>query len=228
MAVDRPGFGYSGRPRDGASPVVQARLLHAAVQMLGVERPVLVAQSRGVSIALAYALHHPGEVAGVVDLGGYAFFGTAWAPWYTRLLMVPVLGALLAHTIYVPCLGRRAVEAGLRAVFAPEGAPPLEYVRAYAAMILRPTSMRALADDQLHSTRAMQAVMARYPELQVPLVIINGTADASTPIEQARRLHRIVPGSRLAVPPGAGHEVMFFHPDKVMQGIDAVLQQGPA
>jgi pimeloyl-ACP methyl ester carboxylesterase len=71
----------------------------------------------------------------------------------------------------------------------------------------------------------MQAVMTRYPELQVPLVTINSTADASTPIEQARRLHRTVPGSHLVELPGAGHEVMFFHPDEVMRAIGAVLRQ---
>src|SRR5580658_1004417 len=40
IAFDRPGFGYSERPRDKTwTPLEQAELLHAALMQLGVERP---------------------------------------------------------------------------------------------------------------------------------------------------------------------------------------------
>src|SRR5439155_10976965 len=41
IAFDRPGHGYSQRPRDiVCTPAVQARILHDAIVALGVERPV--------------------------------------------------------------------------------------------------------------------------------------------------------------------------------------------
>ena len=68
IAFDRPGFGYSERPPDGASPFVQARLIHWAVEALGLKAPIVVGHSRGGNVALAYALTYPADVAGVVTL----------------------------------------------------------------------------------------------------------------------------------------------------------------
>ena len=49
VAFDRPGFGYSERPRDRSwTPAAQARLLRRACRRLGVERPVVVGHSWGV------------------------------------------------------------------------------------------------------------------------------------------------------------------------------------
>ena len=46
VAFDRPGFGYSERPRDRSwTPAAQARLLRRACRRLGVERPVVVGHS---------------------------------------------------------------------------------------------------------------------------------------------------------------------------------------
>lgn len=218
VAFDRPGLGYSGRPEGGASPLVQARLLRGAVRALGLDRPVLVGHSRGGQVVAAYALKYPDEVAGVVDLAGGVFFGESWEPLRNRLLLAPILGPLLAHTVFVP-FGRGLVETGLRWVFAPEGRPPPEYLDAYAAMLLRPGPLRAHADDQTNSGSAVKRLIPRYGELRVPLVILNGTEDRSTPIGHAQRLHEIVAGSELVELRGAGHEVMFFHPEAVMCAI---------
>ena len=71
LAFDRPGFGHSSRPRDRLwTPSAQAGLLHAALQQLGVGRPVVVGHSLGTLIALALALDQPADVRGLVLLGG--------------------------------------------------------------------------------------------------------------------------------------------------------------
>jgi len=223
VAFDRPGFGYSGRPLDGASPLVQARLIRGAMQALGLEQPVLVGHSRGGQVVMAYGLAYPDEVAGVVDLAGGVFFDQPWAPLRNRLLLAPLVGRWLANTVFVP-LGRGQVKAGLDAVFAPDGPTPPEYLDAYAAMLLRPGPLRAYADDQVNSAPALQRLIPCYAGLRVPLVILNGTADRSTPIEHARRLNTIVPRSELVELAGAGHEIMFFHAERVLEAIAAALR----
>lgn len=223
VAFDRPGFGYSQRPPGGASPLVQARLIRGAVRAMGLERPVLVGHSRGGQVVLAYALEYPDEVAGVVDLAGGVFFDEPWAPLRNRLLLAPALGPLLANTVLVP-FGRGVVDAALDRAFYPEGPTPPEYLDAYAAMLLRPGPLRAYADDQANSAPAMRRLIPRYGELRVPLVILNGTEDRSTPIEHARRLYRTIPGSELVELPGAGHEIMFLHADRVMGAIASLLE----
>jgi pimeloyl-ACP methyl ester carboxylesterase len=142
LAIDRPGFGYSeALAEKQASPVAQARALHGAAEALGLERPVLVAHSRGGAVALAYALDYPEDVAGVVTLAGAPYWHGEETPLYSRVLAMPIVGPLVAHTAAVP-LGGGAVRAGLDAAFAPEGTPPGTapdaYVEAYAAQELRP------------------------------------------------------------------------------------------
>jgi pimeloyl-ACP methyl ester carboxylesterase len=77
IAFDRPGYGYSTRPRDRIwTAAAQADLIHDALRRLGVERPVVVGHSFGTIVALEMALRHPRSIAGLTLLSGY-FFPTA-------------------------------------------------------------------------------------------------------------------------------------------------------
>lgn len=221
IAFDRPGLGYSERPVDGASPFVQARLIHEAAEALGAEKPILVGHSRGSNVALAYGLSYPDDAAGVVTLAAAPYGGKISL--HNRMLAVPVLGPMSAHTVYVP-FGRAAVKAGLDTAFAPEAKAPPDYVDAYAAYELRPRQLLAHAADQVQGRAGTERMMPRYDELKTPLVIVHGTADRNVPLEQARRFHQAAPNSTLIEIPGAGHELMFTHPDVVMEGIQAIVR----
>jgi pimeloyl-ACP methyl ester carboxylesterase len=74
VAFDRPGFGYSERPRDRSwTPAAQANWLRRACRRLSVKRPVVVGHSWGTLVALAWALQAPQEVAGLVLVSGYYY-----------------------------------------------------------------------------------------------------------------------------------------------------------
>src|SRR5687768_12978418 len=74
IAFDRPGFGHSSRPRDRIwNPSAQGAAIQAALDRLGVERPVLVGHSMGTLVAMAMALDRPDRIGGVVLLGGYHY-----------------------------------------------------------------------------------------------------------------------------------------------------------
>lgn len=223
IAFDRPGFGYSERSSDSASPSVQAHLIHEAVRELSNEKPVLVGHSRGGIIATAYALHYPEDVAGVVTLGAGIFYKNRWAPPPNNLLLIPVLGDVLANTIAVP-FGRSFVEAGLQQAFSPELSTPADYLNVFAALVLRPRQVKALVDDQANAAEDMEQIIPRYGEIKVPFVIVNGQRDANVPIEQARKFAQILPNNELIELPNAGHEIIFTQPEKVMQAIAVITQ----
>src|ERR1700704_5856260 len=70
VAFDRPGFGYSERPRGTVwSPAAQADLLSAALERMGIEEAVVVGHSWASMVALA----HPRLVTGLVLMSGYYF-----------------------------------------------------------------------------------------------------------------------------------------------------------
>lgn len=224
-AVDRPGLGHSRRPvRGGGSPLVQASLIHDALAQLGVEKPVLVGHSRGGAVALAYALAYPDDVAGIVALAPSAYAGSE-GTFIARLATMSTIDRLVVLTVYAPAaaFNRYAlVRAGLDVAFAPDRQTPPEYLEVYGALWARPRHIRATMRDRRFSIADLQG--DRYGEIQVPVVIVQGTADQSVPPEDAARLHADIPHSRLVMLEGTGHQLMFNRPDAVLDAIDAVWQ----
>ena len=74
IAFDRPGYGYSTRPRNARwGPIAQASLVRKALQTLNVERPVVLGHSWGCLVASAFALEFPEAARGLVLASGLHF-----------------------------------------------------------------------------------------------------------------------------------------------------------
>ena len=73
VAFDRPGFGYSARPKNVTwTPEAQMELFRRAFKRLGIERPVLYGHSWGAPLVVTYALYYPDDIRGVVAASGYS------------------------------------------------------------------------------------------------------------------------------------------------------------
>ena len=60
IVFDRPGFGYSDRPRNVVwTPTAQAELINGALHRLGVSHAIVLGHSWGASVAVALALKYP-------------------------------------------------------------------------------------------------------------------------------------------------------------------------
>ena len=74
LCFDRPGFGYSTRPRLRFwTPEAQADLIAGALRRLGVESALVVGHSWGALVALAMAIRAPDLVRSLVLVSGYYF-----------------------------------------------------------------------------------------------------------------------------------------------------------
>jgi pimeloyl-ACP methyl ester carboxylesterase len=74
VCVDRPGFGYSQRPRTRIwTATTQAALFAKALDQLGVRNPVVLGHSWGTLVAIALALQSDYAVSGLVLASGYYF-----------------------------------------------------------------------------------------------------------------------------------------------------------
>ena len=222
VVFDRPGFGHSERPRWRPwAAFEQAELLHQALARLEVRRPVVVGHSWGTLVALAYAIRHPADTAGLVLLSGY-YFST---PRLDALLVapgaIPVLGDLLRYTVS-PLFGWPTMPLTKRVMFAPK--PVTErFKREYStAMALRPSQIRATCVDGTFMVPSAMRLRARYGELSVPVAILAGDGDKIVSHRLAERLHAAVPGSTLRVVEGAGHMVHHVATDQVVEAILAV------
>lgn len=147
IIFDRPGFGFSERPRGHLwTAHQQAELLHQALKQLGVERPVVVGHSWGAIVALELASHHQTNTAGLVLLSGYYFWTLRPDVLLVALGAVPVLGDVLAYTVS-PVLGRLMMPLFKRAIFSPAPVPARFQDEYSAAIALRPSQIRATSVD---------------------------------------------------------------------------------
>ena len=73
IVIDRPGYGYSSRPRQLWTPRAHAKLFQRALGQLGVEQAVVLGHSWGTLVAVALALESPSLVRGLVLASGYYY-----------------------------------------------------------------------------------------------------------------------------------------------------------
>lgn len=228
LAFDRPGYGYSERPRDRLwTADAQAAVIAEALTRLGIRRAIIVGHSWGTLAAMALALNHPETVRGIVLLSGY-YFPTARADVaMSSPAALPILGDAIRYTA-APLLGRLMLPMMVRRMFAPAPVPVAFTSAVPPGIMLRPWQIKANAEDAVAMIPAAAALSKRYGELsRLPVSIITGAEDRIVDGEQqSARLHREVPASELQVLPGLGHMVHHGAPALVAQAIEAMAAAG--
>lgn len=230
IVIDRPGMGYTDRlggfggAFDAAaeSPAQQAATLQAAAAQLGATRPIVLGHSYGGAVAMAWALNHPGNIAGLVNVAG------ATQPWPGDLgLLYRLTGSSFGGAVIAPLITAFApadrVEGVVASIFAPDPAPGGYGDFVCATLSTRRDSFRANA-RQVNGLRPhVVAMAARYGTLDLPVEIVHGDADTIVPLQvHSIPLSQQVPGANLTVLPDIGHMPHHAAPEAVVAAIDRV------
>ncbi len=219
IAFDRPGFGYSTRPRSTVwTPEAQAALLSSALEKMGVSSAVVVGHSWGTLVALAMALNQPSCVSGLVLLSGY-YYGTARPDvWLTSAPAVPVIGDALAHTVS-PLSGALLAPPAIKASFAPASVSE-KFANFPIALTLRPSQIRATAADTAMMVPSAIRLSRRYAELDLPIAVMAGDGDLIAHVDKhAERFAGHVSRTTLHIIEGQGHLFHYAVPEKVAAAI---------
>lgn len=224
IAVDRPGLGYSDPlPDKDASVAGQARLLRGAVAQLGVTDPIVLGQSYGGTVALAWALQEMPAALVLVSAASLPWPGDL-DPWYR------ITASLLGRSTLVPLASAFVTEAYVRraidGVFAPQATSPGYADHLGIGLTIRRASM-AVNALQINSLRPQVEVMEQgYPTLTLPVELVHGDADTIVPLHiHSAPVSQILPDAALTVLPGAGHMPHHTHPDAVIAAIDRAAQR---
>jgi len=221
IAFDRPGYGYSDRPRTTIwTPQAQAALLHKAMQKLGISQPIVLGHSLGTLVAVALALDYADDVKSLVLISGYYYPSARLDVPFFSQVAIPIIGDLMRYTIS-PLIGRLVWPAMKRRLFAPAEAPP-EFENGFPVwMMLRPSQLRATGADAALMIPAAASLRHRYHELTMPVVIMAGDGDRHVDRHmQSERLRRELPHSSFYVILGAGHMLHHQAQLEVMKAID--------
>src|SRR4051812_24877260 len=226
IVFDRPGFGYSTRPRTRIwTPMAQADVLRKALDQLGVEQAIVLGHSWGTLVAVALALQAPILVRGVVLLSGYYFPTARLDVPILSQPAIPVIGDVMRYTVS-PLLGRLLLPRIIRRLFEPAPVPERFEQLFPKGLTLRPSHLRASAADTALMVPAATELQARYRDLKVPVTIMTGVDDQVVGVSrQSQRLHAELPQSRFISLSGLGHMVHHLAPDQVIQAVERVAPQ---
>ena len=223
VAFDRPGFGYSERPRDRLwTADAQAALIQRALKRLGVQSPAVVGHSWGAMVASALALREDSDVRKLVLLAGYYFPQPRLDALIAAPAATPILGDAMRYT--VSALSARAMLGrAVRIMFAPAPVPD-EYLPTLSReMLVRPYQLRASAEEAAFLLPSAASLAKRYASIRVPTLIVAGDADkVIDPAKHSRRLASEIPGAELRMLPGVGHMVHFAAIDEIVEAVGAL------
>lgn len=225
IIFDRPGYGYSERPRSTIwGPVTQAALFEQAFRQLDIDQPIVLGHSWGALVALALGLEFPQSLKGLVLMSGYFYPTRRPEIALTKITGVPLLGDLLRYTLS-PWLVRSVWGLGLKNIFAP-GPVPAHFKQFPVWLSLRPLSLRTAAEEFALLNPASDSLHGRYADLEPPCVILSGDGDrVLNPEDHSARLHAELKGSDYWVLPGVGHMPHHVEPQQVMAAIDLAAEK---
>lgn len=219
IALDRPGFGHSDTFGGPESPLDQATILRAAVDQLGVERPLVLGHSYGGAVAMAWALQAPDDVAGLTLLAPAVY------PWPGELgLWYQLSSSWLGQNLVLPLVAglapRAAVERSLEGVFAPNPVPEgyLDHLGFDLTLRASQLSLNARQVDSLKGY--VEAMSGGYPALDMPIEIVHGDADTTVGLSfHSQRMADTLDNANLTILPGVGHMPHHARPVDVAKAI---------
>ena len=181
---------------------------------LGMGQADVLGYSQGGAVAQQFARAHPGRVRRLVLACTYAHNALSprerlegWlTPWLLRALGPGRLAALVGR-------------AGGGAPLSPEQIAVLRRLLA--------------ANDRRRAVAAYRALLAFdsrgwLGEIAAPTLVVCGAADTAVPRWHAELLARGIRGAELRVVPGAGHFLIWTHPDRLVEHVEEWLARGAA
>lgn len=223
FAPDLPGHGDSAKPDVRYNTEFGLHFLRQFLDTLRMDRPVLIGNSTGGFLALAWAMLHPERVQALVlvDIPG---MGKEVA-WPLRLAALPGIGCLLAG-LDVMSGGRFAP----RLFRHPERVDPQVRLE-----LLRLRKLPGASRATLSVLRSGVGLMGLRSSLlllhhdgtplPVPTLVVWGEEDRILPVEQARRFARRFPSVQLHILPDCGHWPQMEQADAFNQAALAFLDK---
>jgi len=218
---DMPGYGQSSKDAEHrVSLDVQGELFADLLAAWDLRSPHVVAHDFGGAVALRAHLLHKArfESMALVDV-------VALAPWGSDFFRL-----VREHADVFSALPSAVHEGALRA-----------YIAAASHVGLTPTAMESLVAPWIDGpgqaafyrqiAQADQTytdeIEGRYPELDVPVLVVWGCQDTWIPVDRAHRLIELIPGAQLRLIDGAGHLIRLDQPEALATTLTRWLTAQP-
>ncbi|MEI8103976.1 MAG: alpha/beta hydrolase [Candidatus Moraniibacteriota bacterium] len=192
IAIDLPGFGGSEQPKTAWSLNEYALFLKHFLEKLGIQKIILIGHSFGGSIAVRYAARYErAERLILIGSAGIRHKNTV------RKAVLLGFAKSLGWLLKLPVVGifRQRIRKQLYAWIGSE-----DYLESGAMQTIY---QQIISED----------VRDDVQKIKIPVVLIWGNSDKSTPIDDAYVFQKLFPQSRLEIVAQAGHYVFLDAPE---------------
>ena len=226
IVLDRPGLGYTDRINGtGATIRQQADLLARAAARLGADTPIVMGQSYGGAVALAWAVDQPGQISALVPVATPSIpwsspldpFYRVTSSWWGKTFVIPMI------TAFVP---DSRIDQTLDSIFAPQVVPEGYGAYVGAGLTLRRKTLKANADQRANLLGEVQELEPHYGQIQIPVELVHGTADTTVGLSiHSEKLVDRIASAVLTRLDGIGHMPHHVAEDAIVAAIDRAAER---
>lgn len=214
--IDFKGHGASPKPADKHyASLEHAELIYEFILEQDLQNLTLIGNSFGGAISLLVALRLCEDNSGrlkkliLIDSAGY----NKLLPLHLKMMRTPVVGPLVLHLLPP----KAAALFVLINSYYDKKKITKEQVEAYARPIGEPGGRHALLETSKQIIpKRIDELIAKYPKITVPTLIIWGRQDKVIPLEIGELLNEAIPDSHLVVIDHAGHIPQEETPEAVV------------
>jgi pimeloyl-ACP methyl ester carboxylesterase len=218
ITFDWPGMGRSEPWPGGATPDHMADRLVALLDAWGIDRTSVVAMDMGGQPALSFAARHPGRLDRLVVMNSLVFPDDATS-WEIAVLRRYGWNRFLLERLPGPVF-RRAIRTSL-----PRGERlPPEVQRELWSCFREPAIRGFIAKLCAGYQGTLPSLVALYPRVACPTLVLWGERDRHFPPGHARRLAETIPRARLEILAGGEHWMAWSRAEDVARAVRAFLE----
>lgn len=203
--VDLKGFGQSPKPRDNRYSLYdQADLIYQLILEHDLKNLTVVGNSYGGAVSLVVSIRlcaeNPNRLSKLIliDSAGY----DELIPWFVHLLRTPVLGWLVVHLSSNKKLAKTVLDES----YYNDNLITAAQIAAYAAPLGMKNGKYALLKTAKQAIpKDFKKLIAKYPTISVPTLLIWGDKDKVIPIKIGQKLDAAIPCSKLTTIADTGH-----------------------
>ena len=214
IRMDLPAFGITG-PNKNADYSIESytTFLHSFVEKLNLEKFHLAGNSLGGNIAWNYAAEHPAKVEKLILVDASGLPTNKEPPAIFKMAKTPVLRSLF---LYVT--PKMLITKNIKEVYADDDKVTDELVTRYHKMALRSGNRQAFIDRAKTDFKLDAKINTdRLKSIQTPTLLIWGAKDLWIPLDNGKRMNRILVNSKLEVLENSGHVPMEENPKKSLE-----------
>ena len=214
IRMDLPAFGITG-PNKNADYSIESytTFLHSFVEKLNLEKFHLAGNSLGGNVAWNYAAEHPAKVEKLILVDASGLPTNKEPPAIFKMAKTPVLRSLF---LYVT--PKMLITKNIKEVYADDDKVTDELVTRYHKMALRAGNRQAFIDRAKTDFKLDAKINTdRLKSIQTPTLLIWGAKDLWIPLDNGKRMNRILVNSKLEVLENSGHVPMEENPKESLE-----------